>query len=72
MKFESDRPRFNLLMQCRWQTGVAFTHKAQVHGKSIGGLEHAFEVPRARRTSGGKRTGGRTRTAAHHGGNSAG
>ena len=72
VQLEADYACVNLLVQRIGQTRVAFAKKAQIHGEGIGRLQHAFDIPRARCASGGKRARGRPRAAAHHGGHSAG
>ncbi len=71
MQFESDGAGVDLLVQRGRQTGIALAQKAQVHGKGVGGLQHALDVPRPRRAGGGKGAGGRAGAAAGHGGDAA-
>ncbi len=68
VQLQPHRPGLDLLLQGRGQTGVALAEKAQVHGKFLGSLEHALDVPGARGAGGGVGAGGRPGAAAQHGG----
>ena len=50
------------------QRGVALAGEAEVHRETFGGLDHAAEVPGARRAGGGVGAGRRAGAAAEHGG----
>ena len=43
----------DLLFQRRRQRGIALAGEAEIHRKRVGGLDHAGDVPRARRAGGG-------------------
>ena len=47
---------------------VSLPQKSEIHGPRFGGLQHAREIPCARRAGGGGGAGGRTGAAADHGG----
>jgi hypothetical protein len=54
------------------QGRIALAQKAQVHGKGVGRLQHALDVPGAGRAGGGKGASRRAGAAAEHGGDAAG
>ncbi len=68
MQLQADGPGVDLLVQRRRERCVALAQKTQVHREGVGCLQHALDVPRARRAGGGKGAGGRSGAAAQHGG----
>jgi len=72
VQLQANRTRGDLFAQRAGQAGVALAQKAQVHRQGVRRLQHALDVPGAGRAGGGKSARGRTRAAAHHGGDAAG
>ena len=68
MQFQRAGPALDLLDQPGGQRSIALAGKGEIHGQGIGGLDHAREMPGARRAGGGVGAGGRSRAAAEHGG----
>ena len=66
MKLEAARAGLDLLDEARRSTCVAFTEKAEVHGKSISSLQHPLDMPRSWRAGRGSRPGCGTCSTAHH------
>ena len=58
----------DLFLQRIGQRCVALAGEAEVHGKRVGRLDHAGDVPRPRRAGGGVGAGGGAGAAAQHGG----
>ena len=71
VQFQANCAGIDLLVQSIRQGRIALAQKAQVHGKRICRLQHAFDVPRAGRAGGGKGACGRASAAAQHGGHTA-
>ncbi len=72
VQLQPDRAREHLLAQRFGRRAVAFAEKAEIHRIFVRGLEHAVDVPNARRA--GRRVGAvrRTGAAADHRGDAAG
>src|SRR6266481_5831131 len=66
MKLEAARASLDLLDEARRSTCVAFTEEAEIHRKSIGGLQHPLDMPGSRRAGRCSRPGGRPCSTAHH------
>ncbi len=47
VQLQADGPRLDLLLERLGTRGVALAEEAEVHGKALGGLEHAVDVPKA-------------------------
>ena len=62
----------DLLLQRPGQAAVALAQKAEVDRQRLGGLQHAFHVPRAGRAGGGVGAGGRAGAAAEQRGQAGG
>ncbi len=60
------QPARDLLDQRLGLAGVALAQEAEVHRQRVGGLQHARDVPGARRAGGGVGAGGRSGAAADH------
>ncbi|MCY1415244.1 hypothetical protein D9M71_307180 [compost metagenome] len=71
MQLQTNGTSLDLLDQGLRQAGVALAGKADVHGKVVGGLEHACHVPGAGGAGRGIGAGGRACAAADHGGDAA-
>lgn len=49
VQFEADGTGLHLFVQCLRQAGVALAQETQVHREGVGRLQHAFDMPGARR-----------------------
>ena len=47
VQLEADGAGLDLLAQRRGRRGISLAEKAEIHGKGLGGFEHAVHVPRA-------------------------
>ena len=61
----------DLLLDAGRLAGVALAEEAEIHRQAFGGLQHAADMPRARRHRGGERAMSGAGAAAHHGGDAA-
>src|SRR5690349_20261306 len=59
MELETTGAGLDLLNQARSETCIAFAEEAEIHGKGVGSLDHALNVPGPRRAGGsvGPRSG---------------
>ena len=68
VQFESQGACANLLAQRLGLAGIAFSHKPEIHGESLGRLKHAVQVPGSGGAGSGVRPGSRAGAASDHGG----
>src|SRR5690606_27874680 len=67
VQLEAAGTGLELLLEGARQAGVALAQEAEVHGQLIRGLQHAVQVPDARRAGGGVGARGRSGAATYHG-----
>ncbi len=72
MKFQADRSGEDLLAQRLVGRAISLAEKSEVHGKRLGGLQHAVDIPFPRRASSRIGAVGGAGAAAKHGGDAAG
>src|SRR5258708_3440478 len=66
VKLEAACPGLDLLDETSCRARVALTEKTEIHGKSIGSLQHPLDMPRSWRAGRGSRPGGGTCSTAHN------
>ena len=66
VELETAGAGLDLLDEAVGQGGIALAVEAEVHGEALGRLQHAPDVPGARRAGRGLGPRGRTRAAPHH------
>src|SRR5262245_4016832 len=68
MKLQATGPGLDLLYETRCRAGVTFAENAEIHGKGVGRLEHALNMPGSWRTGRGRGSRCRPCPTADHGG----
>jgi RHS repeat-associated protein len=71
VEFQAASAALDLLGERASGCGIAFAEKTKIHRPGFGGLQHAREIPSARRAGGGGGASGGTCASAHHRGEAA-